>query len=60
MFSKMKPAIISVSVLLCLLACAVMPTVSQEKGPVFQFDKQNSSIKFSVKASVAIKGTFEK
>ena len=46
--------------MLCLLASAVLPTVSQEKGPVFEFNKQESSIKFNVKASVAIEGTFDK
>jgi polyisoprenoid-binding protein YceI len=57
---KMKLAVMSASVLLSLLSLAVLPTASQEKGPVFEFNKQESSMKFSVKASVAIEGTFEK
>ena len=60
MFNRVKPVVISGAVLLSLLAPAVLPTLSQEKGPVFEFDKQKSSMKFSVKASVAIEGTFEK
>jgi polyisoprenoid-binding protein YceI len=60
MFNKMKSGIISFFVLLCLLAPAAMPTVSEEAGPVFEFAKQQSSMKFSVKASVAIDGTFDK
>jgi len=60
MRNRIKPVVISGAVLLCLLAPAVLPTVSQEKGPIFEFDKQKSSMKFSVKASVAIEGTFEK
>ena len=60
MFNQIKPLVMSGSVFLCLLLPAVLPTVSQEKGPVFEFDKQKSSMKFSVKASVAIDGTFEK
>jgi polyisoprenoid-binding protein YceI len=55
----MKLGVMSASVLLCL-SPAVLPTASQEKGPVFEFNKQESSMKFSVKASVAIEGTFEK
>jgi polyisoprenoid-binding protein YceI len=60
MFEKVRSTVISGAVLLCLLAPAVLPTASQEKGPVFEFDKQKSSVKFSVKASVALEGTFEK
>ena len=49
---------------LCLLACAVFPSVSRAQAsagvPVFEITKQDSSIKFSVKASVAIAGVFDK
>jgi polyisoprenoid-binding protein YceI len=49
---------------LCLLACAVFPSVSRAQAsaavPVFEITKEDSSIKFSVKASVAIAGTFDK
>lgn len=45
---------------LCLLACAVLPSGSRAQGPVFQITPLESSIKFDVEASVAIKGTFDK
>jgi polyisoprenoid-binding protein YceI len=46
--------------LLAVLALAVSPLVTQAQAPVFKIDKAGSSVKFSVKASVAIDGTFEK
>jgi polyisoprenoid-binding protein YceI len=45
---------------LCLLACLVVPSVSRAQVPVFKVTTEDSSIKFSVKASVAIEGTFDK
>ena len=49
---------------LCLLACAVFPSISRAQAsagvPVFEITKQDSSIKFFVKSSVAIAGTFDK
>jgi polyisoprenoid-binding protein YceI len=49
---------------LCLLACAVFPSASRAQTaagvPVFEITKEDSTIKFSVKASVAIAGTFDK
>jgi polyisoprenoid-binding protein YceI len=39
---------------------AVFPSLSRAQVPVFEFTKQDSSVKFSVKASVAIDGTFDK
>ena len=45
---------------LCLLASAVFPAVSRAEPPVFKITPEDSSIKFSVKASVAIDGTFDK
>ena len=45
---------------LCLLACFVFPSVSRAQAPVFKVTTEDSSIKFSVKASVALEGTFEK
>jgi polyisoprenoid-binding protein YceI len=45
---------------LCFLAFAVLPTVSQAQVPVFAVTPENSSIKFFVKASVALEGNFEK
>jgi polyisoprenoid-binding protein YceI len=46
--------------MLCLLVCVVLPSVSRAQAPVFALTQENSSVKFSVKASVAIQGTFEK
>ena len=60
MRNRIKPVAMSGSVLFWLLAPTVLPTVSQEKGPAVEFNKQESSVKFNVKASVAIEGTFGK
>jgi polyisoprenoid-binding protein YceI len=45
---------------LCLLAVAVLPSGSRAQAPVFEITPVESSIKFGVEASVAIKGTFDK
>jgi polyisoprenoid-binding protein YceI len=45
---------------LCLLASAVLPSLSRAQGPVFAITPEQSSIRFFVKASVAIEGNFEK
>jgi polyisoprenoid-binding protein YceI len=45
---------------LCLLASAVLPSLSRAQGPVFTITPEQSSIRFFVKASVAIEGNFEK
>jgi len=45
---------------LCLLASAVLPSVSRAQVPVFAITQEDSSITFFVKASVAIKGNFDK
>ena len=45
---------------LCLLASVVLPSVSRAQAPVFAVTPDESSIKFSVKASVAINGNFDK
>jgi len=47
---------------LCLLATAVLPSVSraQAQAPVFAITPEESSIRFNVEASVAIRGTFDK
>jgi len=42
------------------LASAVYPSLSRAQVPVFRITTEGSSIKFSVKASVAINGTFDK
>ena len=46
--------------IVCLLASAMFPSVSQAQIPVFKITTEDSSIKFAVKASVAINGTFDK
>jgi polyisoprenoid-binding protein YceI len=47
-------------VILCLLVSAVFPSLSRAQAPVFEITPVESSIKFDVEASVAIKGTFDK
>jgi polyisoprenoid-binding protein YceI len=42
------------------LASAVFPSLSRGQVPVFKITTDDSSIKFAVKASVAIAGTFDK
>src|SRR5260370_18826828 len=44
----------------CLLAFAVLPSISRAQLPVFEIIPEGSSAKFFVKASVALEGTFEK
>ena len=46
--------------ILILLASAVFPSVSRAQVPVFKITTDDSSVKFAVKASVAINGTFDK
>ena len=45
---------------LCLLACALFPSLSQAQAPVFVIAPEHSSINFHVKASVTIAGKFDK
>jgi polyisoprenoid-binding protein YceI len=47
------------SFLLCLLAFALMPASSRAQAPVFSVTPGESSIRFSVKSSVAIVGKFD-
>jgi polyisoprenoid-binding protein YceI len=48
-------------VALCLIACALVPSISRaQQVPVFAIVPVESSIKFDVEASVAIRGTFDK
>ena len=47
-------------IILCLLASALFPSLSRAQAPVFEITTGESSIKFDVEASVAIKGTFDK
>jgi polyisoprenoid-binding protein YceI len=46
--------------ILCLLASALLPSPARAQAPVFEITPVDSSIKFDVEASVAIKGTFDK
>ncbi len=46
--------------LLCFLASAALPSLSQEPLPVFAVTPEESKITFYVKASVALEGTFDK
>ncbi len=49
---------------LCLWAAALFPRIAQAQAssgvPVFKIMKEDSSIRFNVKASVAINGTFDR
>jgi polyisoprenoid-binding protein YceI len=44
----------------CLLASALLPSVSRAQAPVFAVTPEDSTVKFFVKASVALEGTFQK
>ena len=46
--------------LFCLVALIVLPSVARAQVPVIEITKEGSSVKFNVKASVAIDGTFDK
>ena len=50
--------------IICLLACVLSPSMPQAQAPdgvpVIKIMKEDSSIRFHVKASVAIEGTFDK
>jgi polyisoprenoid-binding protein YceI len=46
--------------ILCLLALATLPTVGRAQVPAFETTPADSSIKFYVKASVALVGNFDK
>jgi polyisoprenoid-binding protein YceI len=45
---------------LCLLASAVLPSLSRAQVPVFAITPDDSTVTFYVKASVALRGTFDK
>jgi polyisoprenoid-binding protein YceI len=46
---------------LCLLASAALPLLSRAQAvPVFEINHADSTVKFNVKASVAIEGNFDK
>jgi polyisoprenoid-binding protein YceI len=44
----------------CLLVCDVFPSLGRAQAPVFEITPVESSVRFDVDASVAIKGTFDK
>jgi polyisoprenoid-binding protein YceI len=46
--------------ILCLVSSALLPLPSRAQVPVFKITQEDSSVKFAVKASVALEGTFEK
>jgi polyisoprenoid-binding protein YceI len=56
---RLTPSTMRLAVL-CLLASAVFPSLSRAQVPVFKITTEDSSIKFAVKASVAVNGTFDK
>lgn len=45
--------------LMCLLALIASPLATRAQVPVIEIDKANSTVKFSVSASVPIAGTFD-
>jgi polyisoprenoid-binding protein YceI len=45
---------------LCLLASGLLPSAAPEEVPVFAITPEESTVQFSVKASVAIVGKFDK
>jgi polyisoprenoid-binding protein YceI len=47
-------------VVLCLVASAMLPSLTPAQAPVFKIAPDQSAIDFSVKASVALEGKFEK
>ena len=47
-------------VVLCFLASAALPTLSQDQVPVFAISPEESKISFYIKSSVALEGTFDK
>jgi polyisoprenoid-binding protein YceI len=56
---KLTPSTLRLAVL-CLLASAMFPSLSRAQAPTFKITTENSSVKFAVKASVAVNGTFDK
>jgi polyisoprenoid-binding protein YceI len=46
--------------ILCLIASALPPSISRAQVPVFAITPEDTAVNFSVKASVAIEGKFEK
>jgi polyisoprenoid-binding protein YceI len=44
----------------CLLACAAFSAQAQEQVPIFVISRQESTVTFYVKASIELRGTFDK
>ena len=44
----------------CFLGASLLPLVTRAQVPIFAITQEDSSVKFSVKASVAIEGNFDK
>jgi polyisoprenoid-binding protein YceI len=59
MCERFRNSVLRLAVL-CLFAAVVLPPLSTAQVPVIKFTTEDSSVKFSVKASVAINGTFDK
>ena len=59
MSKKTTPSTMRLAVL-CVLTSAMFPSISRAQVPVFKITTEDSSIKFAVKASVAVNGTFDK
>lgn len=47
-------------IFLCLLACAMFPSAGRAQVPIVAISPEDSSIKFYVKASVPLEGTFDR
>ena len=45
---------------ICLVASVAFPSTNRAQGPVFEVSQEGSTVQFSVKASVAIAGKFDK
>jgi polyisoprenoid-binding protein YceI len=58
MFRKELHAIICA--LLLIVASTLLPSFARAQGPIYEITPVESSVKFDVEASVAIKGTFSK
>lgn len=59
MSKKLTPRTMRFAVL-CFVASLALQSVSKAQVPVVKFTTEGSSIKFAVKASVAVNGTFDK
>ena len=46
--------------MLCAFAAFLSPSITRAQAPVFEINKADSTVKFSVSASVPIAGTFDK